>query len=336
MVTITQIDPLDRSQDAAFEEWNDVHRASEFVVFGDRASTWTTDELREFYRSPTRDRVALVAREESRAVGAGELNLPLRDNTTVASIWVSVHPAHRRRGVGSALLDELERIAATKRRTVFLATTEFRPGDDDESGEGFARPRGYLPAQTVLRSELALPLPPDAVERLATVRDSGGEYEVEIAVDEMPQLWLEDRAVLQNRMSTDIPLGDLRLEEEDWDDERVQREFEMAMNSGRHVVEAVVRHLPSGHLVGYSNLAVSAGSPHLAYQGDTLVMREHRGHRLGLRLKAATAIMLAERFPDVTAIRTWNAEDNEHMLAVNRELGFVVDGIEREWQKVVG
>ena len=39
--------------------------------------------------------------------------------------------------------------------------------------------------------------------------------------------------------------------------------------------------------------------------------------------------------PDVTRIRTWNADDNLHMLAVNRQLGYEPDAWLREWQKVV-
>jgi len=42
-----------------------------------------------------------------------------------------------------------------------------------------------------------------------------------------------------------------------------------------------------------------------------------------------------EHLPGLTAIRTWNADDNTHMLAVNQRLGYVVDAHLREWQKVM-
>jgi len=61
------------------------------------------------------------------------------------------------------------------------------------------------------------------------------------------------------------------------------------------------------------------------------VLSEHRGHGLGLRLKAATALRVMDELPEVTAVRTWNAASNE--LAVIRRLGYVVDGYSREWQK---
>ena len=104
---------------------------------------------------------------------------------------------------------------------------------------------------------------------------------------------------------------------------------------GRRVVETVARHVPSGRLVGYTQVQVSPETPTLGYQQDTLVVCEHRGQGLGLRLKAANTAAVTGHLPGLTAIRTWNADDNTHMLAVNQRLGYVVDAHLREWQKVM-
>jgi GNAT superfamily N-acetyltransferase len=104
---------------------------------------------------------------------------------------------------------------------------------------------------------------------------------------------------------------------------------------GRRSVETVARHVASGRLVGFTHVQVTADRPHLAYQHDTLVLREHRGHRLGVRLKAANALALREAMPQVRTVRTWNAVDNAPMLAVNRALGYRPSGRETEWQKVL-
>ena len=106
-------------------------------------------------------------------------------------------------------------------------------------------------------------------------------------------------------------------------------------SAGRRIIESVARNLPTGRLVGFTRVEVSPESPDRAYQQDTLVLREHRGHGLGARLKAANALLLMEALPTVRAIRTWNADSNRHMLAVNRALGYAVDGYSREWQKQV-
>ena len=213
-----------------------------------------------------------------------------------------------------------------------MGETEWPEGRSDES-ERFAARHGYVVGQTMLRSSMALPADRDALAALAAADD---DYTVETFVDHIPEAWLEDRAVLQQRMSTDAPLDDLALEEEAWDANRLRETFARTLESGRRVVESAARHVPTGRLVAFTTIAVSAGSPDLGYQQDTLVLTEHRGHGLGLRLKAANALAVMDELPAVTSVRTWNAASNEHMLAVNRRLGYRVDGYSREWQKKTG
>ncbi len=65
----------------------------------------------------------------------------------------------------------------------------------------------------------------------------------------------------------------------------------------------------------------------------TAVAREHRGHRLGLRLKLAMLDLLARREPRLRHIMTSNAETNAHMIAINETLGYLVIGrTERSWE----
>jgi GNAT superfamily N-acetyltransferase len=328
------IDLLDPAQQESAVQWLAVHAAAQRRLFGERGSTWTLPELQAFHRKPDKKRFDRAAWCGGRILGAVEVLLPLHDNPRLALLWLSVDPDHRRRGIGTALLEEAERIAAEQGRTVLFVETEWAQDGRDESGM-FAARHGYVNAQTMLRSELALPVNRSA---LAAVRDQPGgqDYAIESFVDDMPQEWLDDRAVLQQRMSTDAPLDDLEMEEEVWDADRLRQEQAATKAAGRRVVESVARHLPSGRLVGFTSISVSSGTPDLGHQQDTLVLTEHRGHALGLRLKAANALRLMDELPDVTAIRTWNAVSNEHMLAVNRRLGYIVDGYSAEWQKVAG
>lgn len=331
---IRPIDLLDPEQEAAAREWIDVHAAVQRDLFGERGSAWTLEEIRGFVKGSDKKRVARAAWDRDRLVGALEVHLPLRDNLHSATLWLSVHPASRRQGVGTALLADAEAIATEHGRTTLLVETEWANGGSD-AAESFATSNGFVVAQTVLRSEQALPA--DSESLRAELAAAGAEgYALESYVDDMPEEWLDDRAVLQQRMSSDAPADDLDIEEEDWDAERLRASNGRARASGRRVVETAVRHLLSGRLVGFTTVSVSAGEPELGYQQDTLVLREHRGHGLGLRLKAANALLLMAELPHVTAIRTWNAASNDHMLAVNRRLGYVVDGYSREWQKQTG
>lgn len=333
MVFLLPVSGLDDSQRDLFAGYVEVYAASGRALFGDEHTAWGADELREMERSPNRRTVAAAAvQPDGEVVGSVSVVVRTRENPRVAFLSLAVHPEHRRRGVGSELLRWAEAQAVEHGRGVFIVETEWPAGGTDVSGETFARGHGYAPAQRVLRS--TLPLPVDSA-MLAGLGEGRGDYMFETSLDGIPEAWLEDRAELQRRMSTDVPLGDLQLEEEDWDTDRVRGEYAVLSAMGRRVVETVARHVPTDRLVGYTQVQVSPETPTVGYQQDTLVVREHRGYGLGLRLKAANTAAVMEHLPGLTAIRTWNADDNTHMLAVNQRLGYVVDAHLREWQKVL-
>jgi RimJ/RimL family protein N-acetyltransferase len=175
-------------------------------------------------------------------------------------------------------------------------------------------------------------MPPDehrlsAVE--AEARDASAGYELVTWRDRTPDALLDDRALLEQRMSTDVPHGDLPVEEEHWDAERV-REYEAShVARGRTVLSAgAVR---DGRLVAFTDLQVPLAQPQRAHQGGTLVLREHRGHRLGARMKAAVLRDLLGTLPAVRRISTYNSEQNAPMVAVNEALGFRPAGHLSTW-----
>lgn len=324
---------LDLAQDDLFRAWASVFDASNRNALGDGHSSWGIEELRALERGTERRRASWVAVAGDVAVGALLLVLPLHDNLATVAVALAVHPAHRRQGVGSRLLALAEEEAAAAGRTVLLAETEWAFDDRDEGGEGFAAHHGYAAAQTVLRSTLTLPTDRTGLE--AVLAGAAGDgYTTRSCWDGIPEQWLDGRAELSRRMSTDIPLGDLQLEEEVWDAARVRATYDQVAAMGRRVVDTFAVEQATGLLVGYTQVQVGE-PPDLGYQQDTLVMREHRGHGLGLRLKAANALAVMSELPDVSRIRTWNADDNRHMLAVNRGLGYEADAWLREWQKVL-
>jgi GNAT superfamily N-acetyltransferase len=82
---------------------------------------------------------------------------------------------------------------------------------------------------------------------------------------------------------------------------------------------------PDGEFVGNTEVHVhEAPGSTLGYQENTLVMPEHRGHRLGLGLKVATHRQLAERSPQLRSLVTWNSHVNPWMIQVNEKLGYQV------------
>jgi hypothetical protein len=57
-------------------------------------------------------------------------------------------------------------------------------------------------------------------------------------------------------------------------------------------------------------------------QGDTAVLAGHRGHGLGLSIKATMAKNLVAAHPDLRYVTTTVADTNLHMLRVNELLGW--------------
>lgn len=99
----------------------------------------------------------------------------------------------------------------------------------------------------------------------------------------------------------------------------------------RQVLVAAVA--PGGTLAGYTNLYVTDGRPERAGIDSTLVLPEHRGHRLGLALKVRLHQETRARHPEVRRIATSNAGVNSWMNAVNEELGYEVVEVCHELQK---
>jgi GNAT superfamily N-acetyltransferase len=83
---------------------------------------------------------------------------------------------------------------------------------------------------------------------------------------------------------------------------------------------AAARRREDGVFGGYSMLLVPHGADH-GWQDDTLVMPEHRGHRLGAALKSANYAGLPDR---ICSVHTWSAPTNTAMHHTNTALGFRV------------
>ena len=57
-----------------------------------------------------------------------------------------------------------------------------------------------------------------------------------------------------------------------------------------------------------------------------------RGRRLGLLVKVAMLELLAEREPGLRRIVTGNAGGNDHVIAINDQLGFEIVSVYRRWE----
>jgi GNAT superfamily N-acetyltransferase len=318
--------------DPVSERWVAVHNVASRDAWGADAQQVSVAEIIDI--APRRAQVRRsfgiwLGEDDSAPVAAAQTIRHTRDNTETGGLWLSVDPAHRRRGFGTLLLEHCEQVLRAEGCTRVHDNTES-PVEYGDAATEFALARGYRITQVALRQDLSLPVD-DATLAAFTPELDPSAYIIETSVDGLPEEWLEDRAVLSRRMSTDAPTGAIDLDEEDWDADRVRRLWNTP--SGIWAVESVARDVESDRLVGFTDIVVRPSMPEAAIQTDTLVLREHRGHALGLAMKVANLRALQREKPGVRSIRTWNADTNAHMIAINRRMGFQVVGWSKEWAK---
>jgi len=294
-----------------------------------------------------------VATLDGEPVGRGFVLLPLTSNTHRASVQVSVVPSARRRGVGTALWGAVERVARDAGRTALSGDSPHSPEPSpgpgalepttgvgrapaDDAGVRFALRHGFTLEQVARHSVLDLPVDPGRLAGLVAVATAaaGPGYRVHVWADEIPEEHLDGLAVLETRMSTDAPSGGLDLREDPWDADRVRAWFAQVHDREAGYVVCAVEHVPTGALAGFTVVTFPEKRPPVVFQEDTLVLREHCGHRLGMLVKATLLAELARTRPAAERVHTWNAQENDAMLAINVALGFRPAGIDAEWQRV--
>ena len=79
---------------------------------------------------------------------------------------------------------------------------------------------------------------------------------------------------------------------------------------------------PDGTVVGLTGIRVRLHDPRAAHISVTMVLPEHRGHRLGLGVKLAAHRALREQVPQCRLVVTSNSEVNTHMNAINEAMGY--------------
>jgi GNAT superfamily N-acetyltransferase len=258
--------------------------------------TPTPDQIRD---QLTGDRLSWVARVDGAVAGVAML----RCDDRLAEFGIQVHPAYRRRGIGSRLLAAVAEAARREGSRTLVA-------EASASGAAFLEASGFT---CVLSLNLMLLKIADASGVDELVRADHPGYRLVRWIGMVPDDLAETFAVAKSAMG-DMPTA------ENWDTARV-RDMALAVEKRGDTLLTVAA-LHGDTIAGFTELVIPAGEEARAIQYDTAVVPGHRGNRLGLWVKAAMLRWLREDWPGVREIETDNAEDNTHMLAVNERLGF--------------
>jgi GNAT superfamily N-acetyltransferase len=276
-------------------------------------------------------RTAFLAVAEGDVVGCASYSISERDNLHLAWLSIEVHPDHRRRGHGSAIHDAMvEKARELGRTSVGIA------GWDLDPARGFAERHGFtLGSVSVNRRQLLAEIDWSDIERLRTqALERAGDYELVRRTERTPDDELEALAEMTAAIN-DAPTDDLDIEDEVFSADRIRAYETAQLARGGAFHRIYARHRETGELAGQTVVAVESDQPQIGDQHDTSVVRAHRGHRLGLLLKAEMMLWLRETQPQLESVDTWNAESNDFMIGVNELLGYRIMGRELAFQKTV-
>lgn len=283
-------------------------------------------------------------------LGGAEFMLPTADNTHLLdNLYCQVRADARRGGVGTALWREIVRIAGDRGRSTIVGWTQHLAGRNVEgeplrpaTGVGhlpvdeasrFAGSRGLSLSQVERQSRLPLPVSPGFLDGLRADAEAHAlpAYRVVSWLGQTPEEYLDGVAMMNHTLSVDAPIGDLDWEPEAWDAERVRHGDERAHLTGQSVYTmAMVAGSPE--VAALTQIHVHDVTPERPEQWTTVVAKAHRGHRLGMLIKAVNLQLLAAEFPLASHLDTWNAGENDHMLAINTRIGFRLHSVHGAWQ----
>jgi len=261
---------------------------------------------------------AVTRDDNGRVVAVLAVWLPHWDNTHMGWIELTVDPLWRREGIGRRLFRAgVERVRSDGRRVVMADAFEGTPGI------------AFLEAMGLTRAAVEEERRQDIVdldrqrlrEEYEVASRAAAAYELLRLPGSVPEALLPQVVALTAAIN-DAPTDDLDLEDEVFSAERI-RAFEAAQEaSGRRIYRLLARHSDTGDLAGHTMVAVETEQPWSAWQLDTSVLPEHRGHRLGVLLKVAMLGWLGDAEPQLRTLTTSNAASNAHMVGVNEKLGY--------------
>ena len=231
-------------------------------------------------------------------------------NARLAVGSITVHPAHRGQGIGTALLDALLPELGSRGCETF----ETWGVTKDSAGEHWAVARGFQVVASRVRQRLTIS------EAALTTTVPGG-YRVERWIGAAPEHLLSSVAATRQSIH-DAPATASAAQLPEWTPEMVRAEEAEARAAGveQRVVVAVEE--ATGRVVALTDVPLHPADTTDTNWGSTMVTPAHRGHGLGRVIQAHMLQWLRAERPTLERIDTSTDAANFAMIRVNEQLGF--------------
>jgi GNAT superfamily N-acetyltransferase len=229
----------------------------------------------------------------------------------------SVHPDHRRAGIGRTWIPLA--VALMDRH----GCTTFSSGTEEESGHIFLRWIGAEAKLSGAENRLKMADVDWAMVRRWT--EDGPRLSpssrLEIYDGHLPEAMLEDYSIQRSAMLNTIPFEQLDIGVITLTPARMT-DWYARMDVAGMTDHTMLTREPDGVISGITNLEYAPFRPKMIHQGFTGVRPDARRRGLGRWLKAAMLTHVHELYPEVEVVVTDNAGSNVPMLAINTKLGF--------------
>jgi mycothiol synthase len=262
-------------------------------------------------------------------VGWGVVGRSLNEPANAHLGWIElmVHPDHRRRGLGRAIMAELVRASEGQHsELLFMGMANDRvPG-----GGAFLTALGAQAGLPMKTNQLVI-ADVDRAQIAAWAKIAAPGYTLTKIDNVVPDALMDAYIEAANGMN-DAPKGDLRMADWKLTTEQVREQESWFKQVGVEWWLIVAVHDATGEGAGFTEVTYDPKQPWVVWQRGTATVPQHRGHTLGLWMKAANLQRILAERPEAKYIRTGNANTNAQMLGINTQLGFKVAWQSAIWQ----
>jgi mycothiol synthase len=321
----TELAPAQLREAALFQQALQHERVAEDPLMDPEAI-----EARMRANSPGQWRAFFGARDQSGAIaGYSVVGWDKGEPGNQHMRWceVAVAQAHRRRGLGRSLLRRVVQAVADQREDILFIG---QVTDRIPAAEGFARAMSATPGLDMKTNQLDLAsVDRTKVSEWARIAPAG--YRLERVDGPVPDELIRPSIESASGMN-DAPRGDLRMDDWELTEEQIRDQEAWRQQTGIERWLILALHEASGEGAGFTIVTYDPRVPHLIWQQGTAVVEAHRGHQIGLWMKAAMLKRILEERTQARFIRTGNANTNAQMLAINTQLGFKPAWSSALWQ----